>query len=168
MQNPKPEIRRSNQIRRRKTEWFHFCFLLSAFCFSAWGQYSIDWSTIDGGGGTSTGGTYQVVGTIGQPDAGPVMSGGNYTLQGGFWALPQAVQTPGAPWLTISLNPQLSTVTISWPLPADGWVLQATNALPSIAVPWPQINPPYQTNGANLQFTEPTPTGKRFYRLQKP
>ena len=27
-------------------------------------QYTIDWSTIDGGGGTSTGGTYQVSGTI--------------------------------------------------------------------------------------------------------
>ena len=28
--------------------------------------------------------------------------------------------------------------------------------------------PPYQANGANLQFTEPTPTGNKFYRLQKP
>ena len=32
--------------------------------------YSIDWYTIDGGGGTSTGGVYSVSGTIGQPDAG--------------------------------------------------------------------------------------------------
>jgi len=31
---------------------------------------SIDWHTIDGGGGTSSGGVYSVVGTIGQPDAG--------------------------------------------------------------------------------------------------
>ena len=28
-----------------------FCFLLSTFCFPALGQYSIDWFTIDGGGG---------------------------------------------------------------------------------------------------------------------
>ena len=28
-------------------------------------NYSIDWSTIDGGGGTSTGGVYTVSGTIG-------------------------------------------------------------------------------------------------------
>jgi hypothetical protein len=33
-------------------------------------NYSIDWFTIDGGGGTSTGGVYSVSGTIGQPDAG--------------------------------------------------------------------------------------------------
>ena len=33
-------------------------------------QYSIDWYKIAGGGGTSTGGTYAVSGTIGQHDAG--------------------------------------------------------------------------------------------------
>lgn len=48
--------------------------------------YSIDWHTIDGGGGTSTGGGYSLSGTIGQPDAGS-MSGGGYTLGGGFWGL---------------------------------------------------------------------------------
>jgi hypothetical protein len=32
-------------------------------------SHSIDWSTIYGGGGTSTGGVYTVSGTIGQPDA---------------------------------------------------------------------------------------------------
>ena len=64
--------------------------------------YSIDWSTIDGGGGTSTGGVYSVSGTIGQSDAGPTMSGGNYTLDGGFWSISAAVQTPGAPLLTIA------------------------------------------------------------------
>ena len=33
-------------------------------------SYSIDWHTIDGGRGTSTGGVYAVSGTIGQHDAG--------------------------------------------------------------------------------------------------
>ncbi len=33
-------------------------------------EYSIDWSTVDDGGSTSTGGVYAVSGTIGQPDAG--------------------------------------------------------------------------------------------------
>ncbi len=63
-------------------------------------NYSIDWFTIDGGGGTSTGGVFSVSGTIGQPDAGH-MSGGNYTLDGGFWGIIAAVQTPGAPTLRI-------------------------------------------------------------------
>ncbi len=144
-----------------------FCFLTSAFCLRAWGQsYSIDWNTIDGGGGTSTGGVYSVSGTIGQPDAG-TRSGGNYTLQGGFWGIISAVQTPGAPWLTV-LRTSTNTVVVSWSLPAAGWVLEATNALPSVAAPWPQIAPPYETNGVNLQFTEPSPAGNRFYRLHRP
>jgi hypothetical protein len=47
--------------------------------------YSIDWYTIDGGGGTSSsGGGYSLSGTIGQPDAGS-MSGSGYSLVGGFW-----------------------------------------------------------------------------------
>jgi len=41
-----------------------FIILHSAFCIRAWGQYSLDWSTTDGGGGTSTGGVYAVSGTI--------------------------------------------------------------------------------------------------------
>jgi hypothetical protein len=54
-------------------------------------QYTIPWSTIDGGGGTSSGGAYALSGTIGQPDASAPLSGGVYTLTGGFWAgLPEA------------------------------------------------------------------------------
>jgi len=49
-------------------------------------SYAISWWTVDGGGGTSTGGGYTLSGTIGQPDAG-VMGGGGYTLTGGFWGL---------------------------------------------------------------------------------
>ena len=78
-------------------------------------QYSIDWYSIDGGGGTSTGGVYTVSGTIGQPDAG-AMSGGNYTLQGGFWAVIAAVQTPGAPTLSIRMT-ATNSVIVSWPAP---------------------------------------------------
>jgi hypothetical protein len=37
-------------------------------------SYSIDWSTIDGGGGTSTGGVYSLSGSIGQPDASNAMT----------------------------------------------------------------------------------------------
>jgi len=48
-------------------------------------DYDISWSTIDGGGGTSTGGNYSLSGTIGQPDAG-TMTGGDYALAGGFWS----------------------------------------------------------------------------------
>ena len=51
---------------------------------SASGQYKIDWYTIDGGGGTSSGGPYTLSGTMGQPDA-DWCAGGPYELLGGFW-----------------------------------------------------------------------------------
>ncbi len=46
-------------------------------------------STVDGGGGTSTGNTYAVRGTAGQPDAGrsdSFASGGDLEIRGGFWS----------------------------------------------------------------------------------
>jgi hypothetical protein len=48
--------------------------------------YDLSWYTIDGGGATfSTGGSYSLGGSIGQPDAGS-LSGGSYQLNGGFWS----------------------------------------------------------------------------------
>ncbi len=53
---------------------------------SAFGDYSIDWWTIDGGGEMwTTGGDFELSGTIGQPDAGVLMTVGDYALSGGFW-----------------------------------------------------------------------------------
>ncbi len=49
----------------------------------------LNWHTVDSGGELWTaGGTYAVSGTVGQPDAGTVMTGGVYQVVGGFWALP--------------------------------------------------------------------------------
>ena len=48
-------------------------------------EYEISRSTVDGGGVMhSTGGDFQLSGSIGQPDAG-VLTGGGFTLTGGFW-----------------------------------------------------------------------------------
>ncbi len=56
--------------------------------------YDLSWWTVDGGGGESSGGGYTLVGTGGQPDAGVLMSGGSYTLAGGFWGAGGLVQSP--------------------------------------------------------------------------
>src|ERR1035438_8471116 len=79
-------------------------------------NYTIDWFKISGGGGTSTNGQYSLSGTIGQHDAGGPMTGGGYSLYGGFWAL-YAVQTPGAPLLTIELT-TTNTAMVYWPSPS--------------------------------------------------
>lgn len=48
--------------------------------------YSMTWYTVDGGGHMfSSGGSYVLGATIGQPDAGTTMTGGTYSLSGGFW-----------------------------------------------------------------------------------
>jgi hypothetical protein len=54
--------------------------------------YDLPWYTIDGGSGTSLGGDYALSSSIGQPAAG-AMSGGIYTLEGGFMP---AVPDPSA------------------------------------------------------------------------
>jgi hypothetical protein len=52
------------------------------------GDFDLDWYTIDGGGEMwSTGGDFELSGTIGQPDAGEhTMTGGDFELAGGFWS----------------------------------------------------------------------------------
>ena len=63
---------------------FLIIFSLVLTFSGAFADYSISWYTIDGGGGTSSGGSYQLTGTIGQPDAG-YHDEAPYELLGGFW-----------------------------------------------------------------------------------
>lgn len=69
-----------------------FCIALLAPIIAATvatAQYEITCHTVDGGGAIfSTGGTFSLGGTIGQPDAGSFtqpMAGGTFELVGGFW-----------------------------------------------------------------------------------
>lgn len=60
--------------------------LLAGLAGVASAQFSVSRFTVDGGGATrSTGGSFAMGGTIGQPDAGR-LSGSSFTLSGGFWA----------------------------------------------------------------------------------
>jgi hypothetical protein len=138
----------------------------SAFCLRVQGQsYSIDWYKVSGGGGTSTGETYQVSGTIGQPDASGAMSGGSYSVTGGFWALINVVQMPGMPNLLIVPN-GANSVKIIWPDPATNtYTLQqnANLATTSWTTSGYAITP---ANGTNSVTIAP-PTGNLFFRLKQ-
>ena len=57
---------------------------LTGVAYAQAGGYDLSWHTVDGGGGPLSNGPYALNGTIGQPDAG-ALSGGGYTLLGGFW-----------------------------------------------------------------------------------
>ncbi|MGB0717231.1 MAG: putative metal-binding motif-containing protein [Phycisphaerae bacterium] len=60
--------------------------IISSVAYASDSQLVIDWYTIDGGGGYSSGGGLELEGTIGQPDAG-TSSNGNLVLNSGFWNL---------------------------------------------------------------------------------
>ena len=145
---------------------FILSLLVSLAAYVGVAQYSINWFKIAGGGATGTNGQYSLSGTIGQHDASGLMTNGQYSVTGGFWVLPVAVQTPGAPALTVTHSN--TAVVVSWPSPAEGWLLHATTNLVSAGSVWTEIPGPYSSNGANLQFTELVPAGNKFYRLHKP
>jgi hypothetical protein len=139
--------------------------LWSIAVFNASAQsYSIDWFTIDGGGGTSTGGVYSVSGTIGQPDAGH-MSGGNFTIDGGFWGVIGAIQSPGSPLLRVLLT-STNTVVVAWPAPSTGFSLQQNTDLNTTV--WAGVTNSVNVIGSENQIIVAPPVGNRFYRLKNP
>jgi hypothetical protein len=103
---------------------------------------------------------FTVQGTIGQPDAGGPMTGGSFAVTGGFWALPIAVQTPGAPTLTI-VRLNATQARISWAPNTPGFVLQETATL----TPPNWVNSP---SGAANPVTVTSGPNAKFYRLRKP
>ena len=71
------------------------------------GQFAISFHTIDGGGGTSSGGGFTLQGTIGQPDATGPLTGGPWSLTGGYWAGQGIVVPPSgyAAWAATNVPP---------------------------------------------------------------
>ena len=140
---------------------------LLSFPATAPAQYVLDWFTLDGGGGTSTNQTYSLTGTIGQPDAGR-LSGAGFTLEGGFWGLATAVPTPGAPGLSVCQVQD--KITVTWPAPAPGWVLERARALSDPSAPWTPVPPPYSNVGGTntVTFLNSPPLGNWFFRLRHP
>ena len=134
------------------------CFVVIAWNASAADPvYQIDWYTIDGGGGTSTGGVYTLSGTIGQPDAGRQSSAnGNFVVEGGFWGGVFAVQQLGAP--TLHIVPSGSDVIISWDPNTPGFTLQEIGTLSS-------ANWSFSASGTTNPATVPASFNSRFYRL---
>ena len=126
-------------------------------------SYSIDWHKIAGGGNAGSGGTFSLSGTIGQHDAQAIASGGPYAVTGGFWAVAELIQTPGAPTLCITRSG--SAVTIFWQ-DVSGWSLQQNSSLSSPAG-WSASGSASLSNGTNY-LTLSNPTGKLFFRLTHP
>lgn len=147
-----------------KSGFLLFTLLFPVVSFAQ--DYSIDWHKIAGGGGTSTNGQFALSGTIGQPDASGMMTGGSYSLTGGFWSFVSIVQTAGAPTLTITINHQLSTITVAWPYPSTGWTLENNTdlTLPANWLPSGGVS----NDGVSNFITITSPADNLFFRLQQP
>ncbi len=139
--------------------------LLSSLAFYAVAQsYNISWYKIAGGGGTSTGGAFSLSGTIGQPDAGH-MAGENYTIDGGFWGIFAAVQTPGAPLL--SITSAVPKVIVSWPSASTGFRLLQNPVINNTN--WTVVtNPVVVSNSFNTVTLTPASGTTLFFRLISP
>ena len=136
-------------------------FALLGLLPAAQAQYSLTWNKIAGGGGTSSGGNYQVNGTIGQPDASGALAGGGYSLTGGFWSLISSVPAAGVPSLVITPG-GANTVIVSWPA-TGSYTLQQNGNLTGGS--WTTSGYTVTTiNGTNSIAIMP-PAGNLFFRL---
>ena len=129
------------------------------------GPFDLTWSTIDGGGGFSSGAQFQLSGTIGQADAG-ALTGGNFKLEGGFWSGLTLIQTDGSLLLKIKLT-DAGMAILSWPLSLAGFTLEETA---NLAQPnsWNAVPQAIVNTTTEHTITVPAAGIIKCYRLRKP
>jgi len=73
----------SNKIFKHKK---NIVLIILGMVFSqSFAQYKIKKHTINSGGSKLTANNYEMISSIGQTDASNTQTGGNYSLNGGFW-----------------------------------------------------------------------------------
>jgi hypothetical protein len=70
--------------------------------------------------------------------------------------------------MSLSLVRSNQTITLSWPLPADGWVLEQTQRLTGSPGAWAPVTADSVTNTAQVQAIVPIDQDSQFFRLRKP
>jgi hypothetical protein len=92
------------------------------------------------------------------------MTGGPYSLTGGYWSLIALVQSAGAPMLYITHSN--NSAIISWPSPSTGYFLQ-TNSNLARTNSWLNYTGAIVTNGPGTtnSVTITPPVGNLFFRL---
>jgi len=134
--------------------------------------FDVSWWTVDGGGGVSSGGGFEVTGTIGQPDAASRLLSECWSVDPGFLGEYAVVATPGAPTLRVRLL-NASYVRVSFNPGCGDWVLQRAAALNTEPPPTAWTDDPASeliTVGDELvrDFHIPSWGPRLFFRLRKP
>ncbi len=133
--------------------------LLLAISATAAAEYTIDWRSMDGGGGSGIAGTYALHGTLGQPDT-ATGAAGAITFVGGFWSLP----AEPLPVLRIFLDGP--DIVLAWPDPSPGFQLQASPSLSPSA--WADVLGEPEIVDQEKQVVWGVPLDRQFFRLRRP
>ena len=132
-------------------------------------NYNLDWWTVDGGGGTASGGEYTIMSISGQHDAGKVM-GDTYTLNGGFWGgmHPKPTATPtvtASASPTYTASPTLTPTSTTTKTPTSTPTGTATSTVTASASPTltptstATKTPTNTSTSTATSGPSPTPTG---------
>ena len=100
---------------------------------------------------------FSLTGAIGQPDA-ATLTGGSFTLEGGFFPGIIVPSNTGAP--TLYIQPAAGNLTISWLPATPGFLLEETTNLTTPN--WSQSTP------GNPTTPIPSTGDAKYYRLRKP
>ena len=141
-----------------------FCVWLLTANFALAQNFTLD-STSIGPGGSSAGGTYTLDANVGEAvTTSSSLSGGNYSMNAGFWGITVVPSPDGGPQLSIR-STTTNTVLVSWPASAEGFELRQSSNLntPTWTVP-PQV---VNTSGGSKFIVVNPPVGNLFYRLNK-
>jgi len=95
----------------------------------------------------------------------PCRCGGRYTVQGGFWDLIAAIQTPGAPPLQI-INTGTNAVAIVWPTTQTLFSLHENTDLNTTN--WVSVGVTPTDDGTNTNVFLTPAAGNRLFRLKWP
>lgn len=123
---------------------------------------TLDWITVDGGGGTAVGSGLELQISIGQPDAG-MARGGPYVLDTGFWPDPFVWATTVPPALSVGRTPD--GLALSWPA-ALGPVVLERAVLLGRGGAWDAVPVEPVPVGQDLRVVVSPGAGTAFYRLR--
>lgn len=127
-------------------------------------NYTLDFLSTEGGGGTSTSGVYTVSSNVGEAVA-AAPEDGSFSVSIGFWSISAAVSPPFLFATSVG-----GGVTVKWAKPASGFLLEEGATLaPPPGTPWTPVPVEnYQTNATHIFLIVPATAGNKFYRLRKP
>lgn len=156
----------TNDIKRPLPFPLFGLFAFASLLASAQAQFfAIDWFTTDGGGGVSSGGGYVLSGTVGQHNAGEVLSGGTFTLTGGFWAGVSAAEP--LPPLRLRVEISDTEVLLAWPHALAGYQLEETGELTEPGTGWTPVAQTPALVGSENQVRLPLSGPGRMFWLRR-